>query len=91
MTQSFIKSQRGFSLVELIVVIVLIGILGGIFAMQVLPAIRAYLAVGQRAAPCAGIGRGASAPGLRGPQCTNRRSQHPDCNLGAGCSGDHSL
>lgn len=44
------KAERGFSLVELIVVIVLIGIIGGIFAMQVLPAIRAYLLVGQRAA-----------------------------------------
>ena len=44
------KRQSGFSLVELIVVIVLIGIIGGVFAMQVLPAIRAYLVVGQRAA-----------------------------------------
>ena len=44
------KAERGFSLVELVVVIVVIGIIGGIFAMQVLPAIRAYLAVGQRAA-----------------------------------------
>lgn len=50
MKRSIIKPHRGFSLVELIVVIVLIGIIGGIFAMQVLPAIRAYLAVGQRAA-----------------------------------------
>jgi MSHA biogenesis protein MshO len=48
--RSIIKPHRGFSLVELIVIIVLIGIIGGIFAMQVLPAIRAYLAVGQRAA-----------------------------------------
>ena len=50
MKRSLFTPQRGFSLVELIVVIVLIGIIGGIFAMQVLPAIRAYLVVGQRAA-----------------------------------------
>ena len=42
--------QSGFSLVELIVVIVLIGIIGGMLSMQLLPAIRAYLAVGERAA-----------------------------------------
>lgn len=44
------KRQSGFSLVELIVVIVLVGIIGGVLAMQLLPAIRAYLAVGERAA-----------------------------------------
>ncbi|AWL05592.1 prepilin-type N-terminal cleavage/methylation domain-containing protein [Massilia oculi] len=41
---------RGFTLIELIVVIVLIGIIGGILAMQLAPAIRSYLLVGQRAA-----------------------------------------
>ncbi len=44
------KRQRGFSLVELIVVMVLIGAIGGIFAMQLGPTIRGYIAVGQRAA-----------------------------------------
>jgi MSHA biogenesis protein MshO len=44
------KRQSGFSLVELIVVIVLVGIIGGVLAMQLLPAVRAYLAVGERAA-----------------------------------------
>ena len=43
------KRQSGFTLVELIVVIVLTGIIGGVLAMQLLPAIRAYLAVGERA------------------------------------------
>lgn len=43
------KRQRGFTLVELIVVMVLIGILGGIFALQIGPAIQSYLLVGQRA------------------------------------------
>ncbi|MDY0965232.1 prepilin-type N-terminal cleavage/methylation domain-containing protein [Massilia sp. CFBP9026] len=41
---------RGFTLVELIVVIVLIGIIGGVLVLQLLPAIRSYLLVGQRAA-----------------------------------------
>jgi len=42
--------ERGFTLVELIVVIVLIGIIGGVLVLQLLPAIRSYLLVGQRAA-----------------------------------------
>ena len=41
---------RGFTLVELIVVIVLIGIIGAVLVLQLLPAIRSYLLVGQRAA-----------------------------------------
>lgn len=41
---------HGFTLVELIVVIVLIGIIGGVLVLQLLPAIRSYLLVGQRAA-----------------------------------------
>jgi len=44
------KRQSGFSLVELIVVIVLIGIIGGVLSLQLAPAIRAYLAVAERAA-----------------------------------------
>lgn len=43
------KRQHGFTLVELIVVMVLIGILGGILALQLGPAIQSYLLVGQRA------------------------------------------
>ena len=43
------KRQQGFSLVELIVVIVLIGAIGGIFAMQLGPTIRGYISVGKRA------------------------------------------
>lgn len=43
------RRQRGFSLVELILVIVLIGIIGGVLTMQLAPAIQSYLLVGQRA------------------------------------------
>ncbi|MCC2972686.1 prepilin-type N-terminal cleavage/methylation domain-containing protein [Massilia sp. IC2-476] len=44
------RRQRGFTLVELIIVIVLVGVIGGIFAMQLRPTILGYLAVGKRAA-----------------------------------------
>ena len=43
------KRQSGFSLVELIVVIVLVGIIGGVLSLQLVPAIQAYLLVSQRA------------------------------------------
>ena len=42
-------SQRGFSLVELVIVIVLTGVIGGIVAMQLGPTIEGYLKVGRRA------------------------------------------
>lgn len=49
MTKRF-PNQRGFSLVELIVVMVLIGAIGGIIALQIKPTLQGYLAVGKRAA-----------------------------------------
>lgn len=44
------QRQLGVTLVELILVIVLIGIIGGVLVMQLAPAIQSYLLVGQRAA-----------------------------------------
>ena len=43
------RCQGGFSLVELILVIVLIGIIGGVLTLQLAPAIQSYLLISQRA------------------------------------------
>lgn len=43
------NKERGFTLVELVVVITVTGIIAGIFAMQFGPALQNYLAVGRRA------------------------------------------
>ena len=43
------NKERGFTLVELVIVIMVTGIIAGIFAMQFGPALQNYLAVGRRA------------------------------------------
>lgn len=43
------KRQTGFTLVEMIIVMVLIGIIGAMLSMQLAPSIRSYLLVSQRA------------------------------------------
>ena len=44
------KRQHGVTLVELVIVLVLVGVLGGILALQVGPTMQGYLALGRRAA-----------------------------------------
>jgi MSHA biogenesis protein MshO len=43
------NDQRGFTLVELIIVMVLIGVIAGILTLQIRPAMQSYLAIRQRA------------------------------------------
>ena len=45
-----VRGQRGFTLVELVIVIVVVGVIEAIFAMQLGPTVRGYVAVGRRAA-----------------------------------------
>lgn len=50
MNHRLLRRAAGFTLVELILVIVLIGIIGGVLTLQLKPAIQSYLLVKQRAA-----------------------------------------
>lgn len=50
MKRPALRTAAGFTLVELIVVIVLVGIIGGVLTLQLKPAIQSYLLVQQRAA-----------------------------------------
>lgn len=43
------RREQGFSLVEIVVVMVLVGIIGGVLAMQLGPTIQGYLAISRRA------------------------------------------
>lgn len=43
------KRQRGFTLVELIIVMVVVGVIAGVLVLQIRPAMQSYLAIRQRA------------------------------------------